>query len=423
MIPSKPLRACASLLVLCAASAAPRADVWIVSLGGFGPLPAGVDFREISSAVAAAAEGDTILVRNGTYRSFAIEGKSLSVVATAPNAFVDGYLAHFAGAPSVRVRDLAPGQSVVVRGLRTNYGVEVTGCAGAVWFDEVRCLRSDSPCAAGIAAGASVTGSGRVTFTRCVLEGQVANPAINFFSAAGSPGLHASASGVRLQDCTLAGGWGPSRYQGALGPQPGAPGMRLDASTVTVIGCTILGGPGGREEGDPCSVQHAPGGPGVEFVDAHSRVRSAASTAAGGVLRLAPLCPGQTGPEGPAIAGTGTIVALPGFARHLRAASPVRTGETIAFEVGGQPGELPLVLVSLAHEPMDLLNGCLLIGLPPADVFVLPALPASGLASLDLPVPSVAGGLESLHLYAQAAFLDATSTVWLGGGTTVVLLD
>jgi hypothetical protein len=141
------------------------------------------------------------------------------------------------------------------------------------------------------------------------------------------------------------------------------------------------------------------------------------------MLDLEPLCPGQTGSQGPAISGPGTIVPLPGFSRPLRASGPVRGGEVLTFELEGQPGEVPLLLVSDAHEPVALLNGSLLLGLPPSDLFTLPALPASGQATLGFQVPNVGAAVGSLSLYVQAVFLDPAPTIWLGAGTTVVLLD
>src|SRR6185503_9346948 len=182
-------------------------------------------------------------------------------------------------------------------------------------------------------------------------------------------------------------------------------------SLLTLVGCTVRGGEGGLAQGPICSGVHAIGGPGVEFAGAPATVRSAESTAAGGATSLEPLCPGQTGPQGPAILGSGTIVPLPGFARHLRANSPVRGGQALTFELGGVAGEIPAVFVSLVHEPLPLLNGSLLVGLPPTEVLVLGSLPASGEATLTFPVPNVGTSVGSLSLYAQAVFLDSARQV------------
>jgi hypothetical protein len=135
------------------------------------------------------------------------------------------------------------------------------------------------------------------------------------------------------------------------------------------------------------------------------------------------MCPGQTGPAGPTFVGSGSIVPLSGVARHLKANAPVRAGETLTFELEGLPGEVPLLLVSLAQDPQFLpaLGGYLLVGLPPAEAFVLDPLPASGRTSLAFAVPGP-GALASLTCYAQAVFLDPSPRLWLGAGTPLVLL-
>ena len=101
----------------------------------------------------------------------------------------------------------------------------------------------------------------------------------------------------------------------------------------------------------------------------------------------------------------------------------MRSGQSLTFDVEAQPGEIPLLLVSTVHDPLRFLNGALLVGLPPADALVLGSLPASGLASISFPVPSIGASTASLVLYTQSVFLDSAATVWLGAGTSVVLLD
>ena len=98
---------------------------------------------------------------------------------------------------------------------------------------------------------------------------------------------------------------------------------------------------------------------------------------------------------------------LPGFARHLKANSPVRGGETLTFDVEGQPGELPVVFTSLVHDPLSLLaySSVLLVGLPATDTFVLGALPSDGKASLPFPIQNVGPSVGSVTYYAQAAFI------------------
>jgi pectin methylesterase-like acyl-CoA thioesterase len=58
-----------------ALSAAALADVHVVDASGGG------DFTTLQAAVNAAADGDTLLVRSGSYDGFLLTGKGLSIVA------------------------------------------------------------------------------------------------------------------------------------------------------------------------------------------------------------------------------------------------------------------------------------------------------------------------------------------------------
>lgn len=411
-------------LALLAPVLAAHADVLVVDAAA-GP---GSDFTQIQAAVAAAADGDTLLVRNGNYAErVRIEGKSLALVAdgdavglTAFSFFTYGF------SPTITIRDLAADQEVLVRGLDLASGVAIEDCDGAVWIDEVY-VGGRATCYDGGVAGAYVANCTRVTFTRCSLTGQNGN-SVDSLVLPAAPGLWATSATLQLFDCQVTGGWGENAVTISINPRPpqvGGAGASIEASTVTTVGCAILGGAGGLGPPPICTSTHAPGGPGVEFVGTAATLQSTASTALGGMADLELLCPGQTGPAGPPLQGSGTIVPLPGFARHLRANSPVRGGETLTFEVEGLAGEVPLVLVSLEQAPLPLLayGGVLLVGLPPDDVFVLPALPVGGRTTLSFAGPNVGPTVAGLNFHAQALFLAPASAVWLSGGTTLLLLD
>ena len=409
-----------AFIAVCLGSSA-RADVWVVDAAG----APGSDFPTIQGAVNVAAEGDTVLVRPGTYLDrVRISGKSLVLAADGAGVDVTAFsFFAFGFEPTIRVSNLDAGQTVVVRGFRLASGVEVQDCDGSVWFDEIE-VTGVATCYDGNVPGAVVEDSGRVTFTHSVLTGQNAN-SIDASVYQAAAGLEATRSTVQLFDCEVLGGFGQND-NGFLRPStPGAGGVRLRNATVTLIGCTVEGGAGGLGPAPVCSSVHEDGGPGIAFLDNQGVVRSAASTAVGGVANLATLCPGQTAPAGPPITGPGTVVPLPGFARHLRANSPVRGGATLTLELEGQPGEVPLVLVSASPEALYLpsYGSTLLVGFPLEDTLVLPALPASGQASLSLAVPNVGAVVGAVQLFAQPVFLDPLPRVWLGNGATFLLLD
>src|SRR6187402_1540088 len=91
---------CLSLLLASAA----RADVFVVDASGGG------DFTTLQAAVNAAADGDTLLVRTGSYAGFLLTGKGLSIVAergAEPKVSAD-----------VRLLSITAGHTVVLSGLR-----------------------------------------------------------------------------------------------------------------------------------------------------------------------------------------------------------------------------------------------------------------------------------------------------------------
>ena len=382
----------------------------------------GSDYTLPSSAVLAAAEGDTILIRDGFYPSFTITGKSLTVIADGANVQISS---------SITVEDLAAGQQVLVRGVQVDFGVKVYDCVGAVWFDQVDCVGipivvSQAVCAAYGQSGAFIQNSDQVTLTCCSLKGQMVSGASGWLPATPGSGVNAIESTVQIFDSTLTGGRGETvGATNSWGPSPGGAGLTVaSGADVTVIGCTIEGGGGGVWPTSMCTSYKAPGGPGVNLSGGNGILRSAESTAVGGATDLQLFCgTGVFGPAGQPFTGPGTILPLPGFARHLSVNSPVRGGETLTFDLEGQPGELPIIITSPVHQPIPFGSGSLLLQLPPTDIFVLPLLPSNGKASLTFPVQNVGLGVGAVTLYAQAAFIDTTPTVWIGAGSSTVLLD
>ena len=110
-------------------------------------------------------------------------------------------------------------------------------------------------------------------------------------------------------------------------------------------------------------------------------------------------------------------------AGHDDEAGDVGPGRELLEVDEGQPGELPIIITSPVHQPIPFGSGSLLLQLPPTDIFVLPLLPSNGKASLTFPVQNVGLGVGAVTLYAQAAFIDTTPTVWIGAGSSTVLLD
>lgn len=414
----------ARLLALVAVALASPAhgEVWVVDV----QARPGYDTTTIQAAIDLAADGDLVLVRDGTYANTTVRAKSLALVADGPGVVID---APFASVGYLTVRDLAAGQRVLASGFVVGGTVVVADCAGPVWLDRIASVSTPQECGDGL-AGISVSGSAAVTVTRCDLLG-TSGSFWAFAPVPVGPGASVGAgSSARFFDCVLRGsaGQSPSAANNLAYPGVGGAGLQVAGSTVLLSGCTLLGGPGGVETSAVCNGMHARGGAGLFLVDASALVQSVESTATGGAAQLSALCTNATGPAGPAIEGPGIVLPLYGYARHLVADGPVRGGSTLTLTVGGRPGEEPLLLVSDAPQPLTLLqhSGALLVSLPPVEMFALAALPASGQRALVLPVPNVGALPGAVTLYAQPVFFDrggSSPTVWLGAGAPLVLLD
>ena len=157
---------------------------WLIDDDG-GP---GVAFTDLPAAVAAASDGDVLLVRPGTYSGFTTGGKSLRILAT-----------DLLSPPAVGASSF-PGPSTAdafVQGLNFLSGP-------------------------GQAAGL-VSGGGRTTFADC-----------SFFGGVGATGLRVDGGAATLERCLMIGG--PSAVAGGTGAHC------IGGGTIAFDLSTILGG-------------------------------------------------------------------------------------------------------------------------------------------------------------------------------------
>lgn len=404
-------------LLAVAGSSFARADVWVVDIQA-GP---GHDFTQLQAAVDAAADGDLILVRDGTYLApLDILGRSLSIGA---EAGAQPQLLSNTAAP-LRIAQTPVGGSLILRGLGVQ-DLVLEDNAGTVWIED--CDLSGRPALA-------VANSARVLLVRDTITGGDAfycpsfpGPYCEFPSGIG---VDATDSTLWVEGSTLLGGKGADEVgldifqPSAIGaPTAGASAMRVQNGSVQVQGSTLSGGEGGSgspfvgEIFTPCwNGQNA--GHGLELLGASAA--SLDSSLIGGVGGSGDVCDSLFGPPttmpdgepGQAVLfdGASSYQALSGSSPELLADSPLREGESLNATFQG--GAFELAALALADSSFSLQLSGLLGWLHLGPNFVLlgsTGLDASGSGALSFPIPAnlLPAGVEGRLLYLQAAVCGA----------------
>jgi len=385
-----------------------RADVLVVDASN-GP---GADFTAIGAAIAAAADGDVLLVRDGLYSFALVDGKSLVIQAEATaTVTVDG---------GITVRNLGAGQSVVVRGIDAVAGqlgaaLDVSNCAGAVLVEDAE-LSGTGRFVPFPGGGVAVTSSASLVLARSTVhpfEHQFLNP-----------GLLVNGSTVTLHASTVHGVKG---FDQAGPPNAGGKGVRLAGSTLRATDSTIVGGAGGDYTGAPslCADGGA-GGTGLELVNGSSATLYATDVLGGPGGLTSGTC--SVGPTGPTTDVDGTS-SLAGFAQGLGeivVESPVRSGVQGFLSVTAEGGAFAWALFGPGVAPAlttPSLLGPLHVPLPLhlAPLGVLPLDSGNLGVSFTLVTPP---GTEALEYWFQPLTFSPTDhRLRVGSGSWLTLLD
>lgn len=398
-----------------------RADLLRVSSSGL------VEFTHIQTAILAAAEGDVIVVGNGTYPGFVIDGKGVSVVA------MQGHQALIEG--PVRVRNVPAGSTVLLSGLQvaatyalpTNASpppvLELAANAGSVRVEACRIGHVVVPpsCSRlwGVTA-AHLIDSPDVSFVDCELSGS--DGTTNHWSlylCDGMPGGHGllmeQGSRAALENTSVRGGLGG--HGGIFGGDGGS-GARVLDSWLFATNSAFQGGRGGNAQ-DTFAYQDGHGGHGV-FSNAPSHLVHVDCTFTAGMAGWGT----GNGLPGQPLAGPGTSEALPGPTPVLLAPRLAVAGGTASLVLGGVPGDE----VRVARRPRgDFRYWALARGvwfLPfPSPLAVIPEalVPALGTAFLDVTLSSVPSRAALLHLQSHHTPLSGPARV--SPGRVVVLID
>ena len=208
----------------------------------------GGDFLQIREAVLAAADGDAVLVKSGTYEPFVAQGLSLVVTADA------GAAVSVAG--RVRIEDLAAEQTLALLGVDAHQSgpqaaLSAGSCAGPVWVQGGSFTKL-SPGGTNAGLTASVTGCDAVVLRGCTFQGADGPDSIH---TAGT-GLAVAGSTAVLDDVLVTGGTGFVFPFAALPSTPGGTGLSCTSSTVRALGCELRGGAGGAAGPPPVSYTH-----------------------------------------------------------------------------------------------------------------------------------------------------------------------
>jgi hypothetical protein len=387
---------------------------------------------DIQTAITLAEDGDTILVKSGTYAAFTVVNESLAIVAdTNATVTVSG---------GAEVRNLAAGRRVVLAGMTINgeSGVVSTRVnalylkndAGAV---RVHCtLNRGTPVqGANIRfAAAMVLNCTDVAFDGCALQGSASVPQYNL-----AAGLDATSSRVAVYDCTLFGGIGAPQIDCAqdMGWNGGA-GARLYDAFLFASGSTFAGGDGGHAlQGSNCADQGGDGGDGIvlKTLASGSQARlvdvqlDGGSGGFGGYDGLEFGPPGAHGQPATADAGSAWTVII-GTKRVLTSASLVRDDAPLLVSYSGVPGDEVGVYLApkTTFQFLPELSGVKLVAPehPPLVAAWLGPAPTGQLSNVPIQLTLPPGGLTQEY-FLQAIVRTPQGTRMLGSPRSITVLD
>ena len=406
----------ATFLFLLLAATATAQSVWVVDDDG-GP---GVDFTQISFAVNAAGEGDLVLVRDGTYLNFVVNGKSITVVA---DRGAQPIINVYALIP-IWVHDLAPGQEVYLRGLRfvgTFFhfsepfpapSILIEDCAGEVWVED--CLFKSLGPTGSLGTAIDVNNCAGVNVTRCDITSNLAD-VLAFGSA-----ISSRDSTLAVYDSILRGGRGFRPYFNSNGA---GHGLRVVGGTIFVAGSVLQGGDG---EALLAGAGATDGGDGLN-VEGGAVVHVRDSSLAGG-LGGTPTAGGSAGSPGvPTELISGSVTPVVSDARSMVIDSPVRSGtEPIVQTFTGNPGDLVYIMYSAVGQApgnyIPVVHGAMVIDPTVIYGHVVGTIGPSGvLVDRSDTVSTAIAGFEQIS--AQASFVNGVLGGNLSSPSHLVLLS
>jgi hypothetical protein len=302
----------------------------------------GANFTDVAAAVAAVPDGSTLIVRQGNYGAFDINGKGLTVLGGPGVIATSGFA--FSSSQTFQVRNTSPAQSVVVRGFTCSDWlpqVSVQNCAGSVLFEDLQLDNANVPIVSPMPPAFLFGGCSQLILRNCTLRfGSLSN------------------SNTVLEHCTLNGLSAVCAHTVAC--QDSFVALSVIGGTAQLVDCTVQGGNG---FGQPF---------------AFSRPNQPAISCFGAVRILAPstiragVDPFGRMPPVPAIDGTGSLRIDPAVAILGAATPPIAAtlssltapmpaaigtsaapGGSISGSALGPAGNLTILLLGLPGAPLS----------------------------------------------------------------------
>ena len=413
-----------SLLALALLASAARADVLVVDAAGEG------DYTSLVDALAAAQDGDTLLLRPGDYSyvfepEFVVTDRSLTIAADGTGTVQIG---------SLRVVQNVAGKRVVLRGLTADFpinsltgeGLRVQG--GEVFAEECHFKGRDGTDAIGGTPGLPGVrvDSGDLVLVRCAVQGGRGQSTAGFFffpATPGGPGLVVTSRASVYGGTILGGEGGFAQLGGPVGVgAAGGPGVFATNGLLFLAGTTVTGGAGGFGDAVPVGPTDYAGGDAVHL-DGVCDLQQLGVTLVPGAGGL--IVGRGTGPAGDAIDGPlSTVTTHPGPYRGYALGPPTPEGSSLQLDYSGSPGDLLAIFVAPAPAtlPLPAKQGLWHLGAPLFGPFLMSA--PTGTLSLSIPIAGAGLGAEgAVLLYEQIFVKPASGPALLSSPSTHLIVD
>ena len=390
----------------------------------------GGSFLRIQDAVDAARDGDTILVRPGSYDGFTVVDKALVIVGDGSNVHVSG---------TARAQDLQPGKILTLAQL------QVTSLAGAsalsLSYDSghARAYRCSFVGSHGSVPGLRDGGDGAVldhcadvAFSHCIVRGGNAQPG-NVDMPGSEPGIAgrgigAVSSTVTIHESTIAGGAGDDGDSADWDGGAGNDACDLSESTLYAEADSFTGGNGGSAQFTYCLGGYGGWAGQAVIAGSGSLARMLRNTEVGGIpgCDQGPLCSADCYPQLPARYGA-TFVDLPGWAAFLDVPTPVRENAALQITARGRQGDAVYLIRSGTTRAAFLPERRSMSLVRPwrsDEILFLGFLPGNDVpVTYTLPLSDLGPGVESRTTYFQLMLDGPSDPPRLGGVSALVLLD